>query len=204
MSNLYNSDYYNNGKKLGISGYENYRWLPELTIPMAKRIIEFLNLTPESIVLDYGCAKGYLVRALRELKINAYGYDISEYCIKNSDLDIKNYLSMDLDLSKKYDLVISKDVLEHLTLEDVEQLLDNLHKITNTLFFIIPLGDGLNYNIPEYNQDITHILKLSKHEWEYIFKKHDWNISFSEYHINGLKDNYKNYLTGNGFFILRK
>ena len=38
MKIKYDKDYYENGVAKGISGYENYRWIPELTYPMAYTI----------------------------------------------------------------------------------------------------------------------------------------------------------------------
>ena len=40
----YSEDYYERGIELGISGYSNYRWIPELTIPMCYEMINILNI----------------------------------------------------------------------------------------------------------------------------------------------------------------
>ena len=85
MQNEFDENYYENGVITGKSCYVNYRWMPELTIKMAHSIIKYLNLNSNVKVLDYGCAKGFLVRALRLLDIDAYGCDISEYAINNAD-----------------------------------------------------------------------------------------------------------------------
>ena len=42
-------------------------------------------------VLDVGCACGHLVKALRNLGIEAYGVDVSEYALENADESISNY-----------------------------------------------------------------------------------------------------------------
>jgi cyclopropane fatty-acyl-phospholipid synthase-like methyltransferase len=51
----------------------NYSWMPELTIRMAHHLIQQLPIRSAETVLDYGCAKGFLVRALRILDIDAHG-----------------------------------------------------------------------------------------------------------------------------------
>lgn len=84
MKNLYDQSYYEHGIESGISLYSNYRWLPELTIPLAARIIEYLQIGVEDSILDFGCAKGYLIKAFRLLHRNAYGFDISSYAIDNA------------------------------------------------------------------------------------------------------------------------
>ena len=65
----YDEDYFERGLSSGKSGYDNYRWLPELTIKFAYKIIKELNLREGDRVLDYGCAKGFFVKALRILDI---------------------------------------------------------------------------------------------------------------------------------------
>ena len=113
--NSYNKDYYENGLIKGISGYQNYRWIPELTIPMAYHLIQNLPISNNQRILDYGCAKGYLVKALRLLGFDAYGVDVSEYAIDNVDSDIRKFCSLIKKTSKKnllyqgYDWMIAKD-----------------------------------------------------------------------------------------------
>lgn len=43
-------------------------------------------------VLEIGCAKGFIVEAMRDLGINAYGIDVSPYAISCAREDIKPYL----------------------------------------------------------------------------------------------------------------
>ena len=110
----YDEDYFERGVELGISGYSNYRWIPELTIPMCARIVEYLTISDEDIILDYGCAKGYLVKAFRLLHKRCFGYDASEYALSQVDADTKQYISDDLKILGNFDIVIAKDVLEHI------------------------------------------------------------------------------------------
>ena len=83
MKELYDENYFERGLQLGISGYTAYSWMPELTLKMANFLIEDLDLK-ENKVLDYGCAKGYLVKALRHYGITAFGYDASKYAISET------------------------------------------------------------------------------------------------------------------------
>ena len=69
--------------------------------------------------VDYGCAKGFLVHALRLLGSNAWGEDISEYAVENCHPSVKDYVSLPND--NTYDLLICKDVLEHIEEEDILQ-----------------------------------------------------------------------------------
>ena len=60
----------------GGGSYDNAaQWKPFFE-NIAKNIVELFD--PKT-VLDAGCAFGYLVKAFRDLGIEAYGFDISEY-----------------------------------------------------------------------------------------------------------------------------
>src|SRR5436305_1382867 len=81
----YDEDYFLRGKESGKSLYSDYRWLPELTIPMVCAMIRHLGIGPDDTVLDFGCARGYVVKAFQELGYIAYGYDTSEWAVQNAD-----------------------------------------------------------------------------------------------------------------------
>ena len=55
---------------------------------MAKDIVNHFNLKPGDRVLDIGCAKGFLVKDLLEIGIDAYGIDVSEYALKNCEPEV--------------------------------------------------------------------------------------------------------------------
>jgi SAM-dependent methyltransferase len=207
MSNLYDENYFERGEKGGVSLYENYRWLPELTIPFAFRIIEELNIKKDDKILDFGCAKGYLVKAFRLLYRNAFGIDISEYAVRYAPQDINNYVactSSVIAFCNKYDWIISKDTLEHIDYEDIDSTLFLLKEATKNMFCIIPLGDGNKYNIDEYNKDITHRIGESLDWWKRRFLKAGFKIKKATYHMEHMKENwYKINPQGNGFFILK-
>ena len=80
MNNIFDEKYFEDGVRNRVSAYENYRWMPERTIREASSIINAIKF---DTVLDYGCAKGFMVYAMRLLGKDAYGVDISEYAIEN-------------------------------------------------------------------------------------------------------------------------
>lgn len=183
--------------------------MPELTIKMAHNIVKHLNLQEKDTVLDFGCAKGYLVKALRILDIEACGCDISEYAINQIDVDTKDYcwLMTDDKIFKDeifFDWIISKDVLEHLSESEIDNFLSQATKLTRKMFHVVPLGDGNKFVIPEYQLDITHKLAKTKEWWEEKFSSYGWKVKFY-YKLRGIKDNWTDkYDFGNGFFILEK
>lgn len=211
---LYNSDYYDNGVARGISCYENYRWLPDLTFPMAYSIVDFLKLSKDSIVLDYGCAHGFLVKALNLFGINAFGFEISKYAVTNCDPLIKKKIKLirnnniitifkKLKLNRKFDLVIAKDVFEHISPNELSKVLKQLSKISKKMIVIVPLGDNSKYRIKSYHLDVTHIIAEDEKYWLKLFKDNGFILTEFSYNIKGVKDKwYKVDKKGNGFFLL--
>lgn len=91
-----------------------------------------------STVLDAGCAMGFLVEKLRELGVEAWGVDISEYAIGEADSSIRDYCwvgSVTDPFPRKYDLVVSIEVLEHLQPRDAELAVSNLCAHTEDVLF---------------------------------------------------------------------
>lgn len=209
-SNLYNKDYFENGIEKEISLYANYRWLPELTIPFCFSLIEKLNIKETDTILDFGCAKGYTVKGLRLLYRQAWGCDISEYAISQSPTEIKKYLihlqdSEDLlDLNNKFNWVISKDVFEHIPYNNIGNTLKKINRICDNLFCAVPLAENHKYIIPDYEKDITHVIRENIEWWSDLFVSHNFEIKESSYNMPHMKDNWKNWEKGNGFFVLKK
>lgn len=212
MSNAeqFDLDYYENGVITGKSGYMNYQWMPELTIKLAYNIIKYLNIKEDEKVLDYGCAKGYLVKALRLLDVNAYGVDISNYAIKLSDAEVRDYCllvseSDPLPSEECYDWLVTKDVLEHMPESTLDDFLEKSRLVAKKSFHVVPLGDANDkYIVPEYENDITHVLAKPKEWWQRKFESHGWEVESFSHKVRGIKENWTNrYEQGNGFFILK-
>lgn len=76
--------YFDGPREYGYGGYRyDGRWQP-----VAKDIIEHFNLKPGDRLLDIGCAKGFLVKDLLALGIDAYGIDVSEYAILHCEPEV--------------------------------------------------------------------------------------------------------------------
>ncbi len=125
---IYNKDYYTNYSK-GIGYGNKNKWMNDFEI-IAENIIELFH--PKK-VLDIGCAYGYLVEALRNKGVEAYGIDVSEYAVSQADDSIKPFLkSMSAleDLPENfphhYDLVVSIEMIEHLYEEDGLKLIKRM------------------------------------------------------------------------------
>ncbi|HSM49632.1 MAG TPA: methyltransferase domain-containing protein, partial [Draconibacterium sp.] len=109
-------------------------------------------------VLDAGCAFGFLVEKMREQGIQAFGLDISEFAISQAHESIKPYCwvgSLVEPIEKKYDLIVSIEVLEHIDKENSEKALVNLCKASDDILFSSTPFDykestHVNVNNPDY------------------------------------------------------
>lgn len=80
-------------------------------------------------VLDVGCAKGMLVEHLRDLGVDAYGIDTSEFALSEVRDDVKPYCRFASALEPfdgKFDLITCIEVAEHLDESQAEALIANL------------------------------------------------------------------------------
>lgn len=108
-------------------------------LPLFRAMAEYIDTTikPKK-VLDAGCAKGFLVEALRDRGIEAFGVDISEYAISEVRPDVRAYCrvgSLVMPLSEHYDLITCIEVLEHMTEEEAKHAIANICKNTNDVLF---------------------------------------------------------------------
>jgi cyclopropane fatty-acyl-phospholipid synthase-like methyltransferase len=208
VAQQYDEAYYERGVETGKSCYSQYRWLPELTIPMAMIIIDTLGIRPRQSVLDFGCAKGFVVKALRMLRRDAEGIDVSAYAIEQADKDVAGHchLVKDLEawsLARRFDHVVAKDVLEHVPYEIIESTVRSIARMTNSVMVVVPLGRNGRYVIDAYERDVTHVIREDAQWWLELFERYFQDVSW-QHHIDGLKDNWHRVdAKGNAVFIAR-
>lgn len=205
---IFGADYFLNGVESGLSNYSAYRWLGRPTEEMAQSLYRHLNLCAGDSLLEFGCARGYVVRALRSLGVPAYGIDISRWAIANCDPSVMEYVSNNLPIKPlSFDWIFGKDVAEHIeisTLPDViEAITDGCKK---GAFFIVPLTDsGGIYLRQEDRQDVTHQIKWELQDWLKFLTDcaPDFTVEGS-YHIPGLKPASLQVPYSCGFFTMKR
>lgn len=209
----YDRTYYENGVAARVSGYTNYHWRPEYSLPFAaalkRRFIGRPTEEDPARVLDYGCAKGFLVKALRLLKVNAWGYDISHYAIENCDPVVKEFVSSEMrKLGQMFSVIVSKDVLEHVPHGDIGKVLFNISnalRYRGVIVVTVPLGDNDQYRIREYELDATHRIRENEEWWIKTFEAAGLFCDDFYYDFPGAKDHWLSVNPiGNATFILRK
>ncbi len=134
LSKIYDRDYFENGIATKKSNYVDYSWnrLGSYFQKTAKHIVD--KFSPKS-VLDVGCAKGYLVKSLIELGVDAKGIDPSEYALSGAHEDVKSKLTSGVVQSipfddNTFDVVTCFDVMEHIPEADIDIALSEMIRVS--------------------------------------------------------------------------
>ncbi len=191
---FFDKSYYESGPQSGKSLYQNYRWMPELTIPLAHHIADYMNILKYETVLDFGCAKGYLVHAFRLLGYKAHGVDVSKYAISQAMKEVEPYIGRikpnSDEFGSNWDYIICKDVLEHIPYDSIDINLSNLRKNGKEIFAIIPLAENGKYIVPAYELDQSHYIRENRDWWNEKFKKAGFKVIMSTTGLGPFKANW--------------
>lgn len=167
MTEKFSADYYLRGPETGLSNYQDYSWKPEATIPCAHRMMRFLGASFGDTVHDFGCARGYYVKAYRRFGFESTGNDCSQWAVQNCDPDVRGHLSATLP-EWNVDWVVAKDVLEHIPEDHLSPvMIDILGIIKKGALIIVPLGNSetKQYVAPQDNADATHVTCWNLSQW---------------------------------------
>ena len=184
-SNFYDRDYFEAGNKSNYGrrdAQNNLLFCPysqEVYLPGARKIVEYLqSLGNFKTAMVLGCAKGFLVQALREKGVEAVGVDISEYAIANAPREIQDYVYCGdvCDLSKwpdgAFDLVCAMDVLEHIHMPDLEKAIHEAVRVCSNIVVLHlpvkgPSGGGADESAT--SSDPTHVSIYPVEWWKEKF-----------------------------------
>jgi len=117
-------------------------------------------------VLDAGCAKGFLVAALRERGVDAQGIDLSETAISSAPEQLRDHLriaSLTEPLEGHYDLVTCIEVIEHLDPVDAPAAVANLAAVTDHVLFS---------SAPDDFREPTHVGLRPPERWAELFAEY--------------------------------
>ena len=121
----YDEDYFEHGLKSNWSG--GYTWAA-LSGVFRDTAAYATELFPEAqSFLDAGCAKGFLVRCLREAGKDCWGVDHSAWAIDRADAAARPFLARasvdEMAFDRQVDVLLAFDLLSHLTEAQAERFL---------------------------------------------------------------------------------
>ena len=173
ISNSYEEfgfDYFDNNKIM--SGYGGY-FCDDRYSENVNELAKHFVLNKSSKILDYGCAKGSIVLSFLNAGYqNVEGIDVSSYAISQAPEILNDRLRFfDGDLSSlefetPIDLVVSKDVLPHLSIIELDDLFNKLKKLKcrNYYFEIQCVSSAIDlFSLAAW--DATHKTCLPEQQW---------------------------------------
>ncbi len=133
--------------------------------------------SPERVI-DMGCGPGYLLHLLAEVGVEADGLDVSPSSpgmatdLVRDRIKIGSIVDAPLP-AKAYDLVICREVLEHLPVRDVHAAVMNMCRISARFVYVTtrfhPAPASLLDVTTEFDVDPTHITLLNKNMLRVMF-----------------------------------
>lgn len=159
-----------------IGNYKDY--LNRMFGDQAADLVTALCLDPRTRILDFGCATGGLVAALRARGLGSVvGTDISYWAIRHGRKshglasDVLQHYNRQL-LEEDFDLVLFLDVLEHVPTDELGELLSFL--VADRIVVRVPVsaGEGENFVLQVSRNDKTHVQVHDKGWWEDLFHRH--------------------------------
>ncbi len=175
------SDFFEKGYYEGEGS--NYSFYEEISAFNSLAHVIAIANTPQN-TLDVGCAKGFLVSNLRQLGINAYGIDISDYAISQNQRHRKFLSKVDAGSDRFpfknnfFDLITCFDAIEHV--RNHRHLLKECHRVLKKNGHMIISTPKKKY---PWDKDATHINIHEPKFWVEDVEKHGFKI-FRTY--NGL------------------
>lgn len=158
-------------------GYGGFSYHPRFWQPVVPTFQQFYKLSPQSKVLDVGCAKGFMVHDFRSLipGIQIRGIDISNYAIQHAKEEVKECVEVADACALPYednsfDLVISINTVHNLEKEELAKALREIERVSRGKSFIT-VDAYRNEEEKElmYAWNLTAKTILSVDEWKAFF-----------------------------------
>jgi cyclopropane fatty-acyl-phospholipid synthase-like methyltransferase len=160
----YEEDYY---KTLNYSDYLSRGIRYEKTAEELSSLLKSVGLLhSDSTILDYGCAVGFLTKALSDLGYKAVGFDISEWATTKAK---SRGVSIIENPKGSFDCAFYLDVLEHMTDDQILKVFKNVKSKSSIIRIPCSTDGGKTYHLNVSNQDKTHINCKTKEEWKIFF-----------------------------------
>ena len=145
---------------------------------VAKDLIDRYELTDKSRVMDFGCAKGFLLKEIKDLcGCEVYGYDVSKYALDNAVIPIKRP-----DPHDSFDLILSLGTLHNLKLPELKVMLRYFQNGAKNSYITVDSYRNIRELFNLQCWTLTCEQFFQPKEWEFLFEewgyKGDWEFLF--------------------------
>lgn len=170
---FYNEDYFTPG----MSGAYVLPFTWENEMPHAmKQAAKVKQLYNPETVLDIGSAKGFFIKAISKMGVDASGCDISQWAIDHCEMEAEGKLKQ-CDIREglpypdgSFDVVYSFHTFEHIEMEYLDNLASEIYRVTKGWVHIGMPAGLTNRNIPL--GDHSHVTYMPTSYWVSLFYKH--------------------------------
>ncbi|MFN0060475.1 MAG: class I SAM-dependent methyltransferase [Planctomycetota bacterium] len=166
-SSAYDTEYFTQNWRAGGNSYqlETRRTMEGKNPALIKEVFQ-----PRR-ALDMGCGPGALMYLLYELGVECDGVDVSPHSRELAPAEVRNRIALGrvsdpVKPNDSYDLVICREVFEHLTVLQVRQAVANICRISSQYVYLTtrfhPQPPSLLAYTTQFDVDPTHITLLNK------------------------------------------
>ena len=175
----FDEDYFERGLKS--NWHQGYNW--SLFAGVFRETAAFLGsvFSEAQSYLDIGCAKGFLVQALRESGKECWGFDHSPWAIDHAEENVKPFITLesvdDVSFDRQFDLLLAFDVFQQLTESQIVSFLSRAHSWTRIgLVAVIPSFEDKEEERGHNDRigDLAHITRHTRHWWHDVFLRSGW------------------------------
>lgn len=171
----FGKEYFDGDRRFGYGGYS---YQPRFWQPVVPTFIEYYGLDDECSILDVGCAKGFMMKDFSDALpgVNIKGVDISKYAIEHAleqmrpHIQLANANNLPFE-DQSFDLVISINTIHNLPLEECQQAIKEIQRVSRRDAFITVDA----YRTPEEKKrmdawNLTAQTYMHVDEWKKMFK----------------------------------
>lgn len=135
----FGKDFFDGPRIRGYGGYKyDGRW-----VKVAEKFAKHYGLTSDSVILDIGCAKGFLMHDFQLVLpgVTVIGIDVSQYALDKAMPDVKKWClhgnARDLPFPGDFfDFVVSLATVHNLPREECKQALSEIQRVSRGKAFI--------------------------------------------------------------------
>ena len=173
IARRFDKEFFDGSRDTGYGGY-NYdgRW-----VPVALRMLLHYGLAAGDRVLDIGCGKGFMVKDMRALGLQAYGIDVSQYAIEQSVCPAYTLCCDARAMSKwavphkSYRLAVSINTLHNLEQDEVVEALRVMSAMSDNQYVMFDAYRTDEEKRRMFDWNLTAKTILHVDEWKALFRK---------------------------------